>query len=315
METVVTGGCGFIGSNLVEKLLNEGHHATVFDNMHTGNLKNLEGLNVKVFCEPYSKMGSLVSKPDVIFHLGIPSSTPMYKNNPKLVGEAINDAIDIFEFAKKSSCKVVYASSSSIYNGNKPPYREDLPVLITDFYTECRYAIERLAKLYNSLYGVKSVGLRFFSVYGPKEKYKEKYANIISQFLWAMTKNEPPEIYGDGTQTRDFIYVGDVVEALMLAMKKDFECEIFNVGTGISHTFNQIIDLLNEMLRKNIKPVYRPNPIKNYVYDTLADTTKAERVLGFKAKTNLREGIKILVEEEKWTDSYTQHESNVVYKS
>jgi len=299
METIVTGGCGFIGSNLVEKLLNEGHHVTVFDNMHTGNLKNLEGLNVKVFREPYSKMDSFVSKPDVIFHLGIPSSTPMYKNNPKLVGEAINDAIDIFEFAKKSRCKVVYASSSSIYNGNKPPYTEDLPVLVTDFYTECRYAIERLAKLYNGLYGVKSVGLRFFSVYGPKEKYKEKYANIISQFLWAMTKNEPPEIYGDGTQTRDFIYVGDVVEALMLAMKKDFECEIFNVGTGISHTFNQIIDLLNEMLRKNIKPVYKPNPIKNYVYDTLADTTKAERVLGFKAKTTLREGIKILVEGEK----------------
>ncbi|MEM2889712.1 MAG: NAD-dependent epimerase/dehydratase family protein [Candidatus Bathyarchaeia archaeon] len=299
MNIIVTGGCGFIGSNLVERLLNEGNHVTVFDNLHTGNPKNLEGLDVKVFYEPYSKMDTLVNEPDVIFHLGIPSSTPMYKNNPKLVGEAINDAIDIFEFAKKSRCKVVYASSSSIYNGNRPPYREDLPVIVTDFYTECRYAIERLAKLYNNLYGVKSVGLRFFSVYGPKEKYKGNYANIISQFLWAMKKDEPPEIYGDGTQTRDFIYVGDVVEALILAMKKDFECEIFNVGTGISHTFNQIINLLNEMLGKNIKPVYKPNPIKNYVYDTLADTTKAEKILGFKAKTTLREGIKILIEKEK----------------
>jgi len=295
LKIVVTGGCGFIGSNLVERLVRDGYSVTIFDNLHTGSLENIKGLDVEFFNEPYSKMADIVPKADVVFHLGIPSSSPMYKRNPKLVGKAINDAIDIFEYAKKSGCKVVYASSSSVYNGNKVPYREDMPIYVTDFYTECRYAIERLAKLYNSLFGVKSVGLRFFSIYGPKEEFKKQYANIVSQFLWAMKRDESPVIFGDGTQTRDFTHVYDVVEALILAWKKDFECEIFNVGTGVAHSFNEIVEILNRLLGKNIKPIYKPNPIKNYVYHTLADTSKAEKMLGFKAKISLEEGLRMLL--------------------
>ena len=295
MKVVVTGGCGFIGSNLVERLVKEGHSVVVFDNLHTGSLKNIERLNVEFFNEPYSKLDELVPEAEVIFHLGIPSSSPMYKKNPKLVGKAINDAIEVLEYAKKIGCKVVYASSSSIYNGNPVPYREDMPVYVTDYYTECRYAIERLAKLYHSLFGVKSVGLRFFSVYGPKEEFKKQYANIVSQFLWAMRRDEQPVIFGDGTQTRDFTHVYDVVDALLLAWKKDFECEIFNVGTGVAHSFNEVVEILNRILGKNIKPIYRPNPIKNYVYHTLADTTKAEKLLGFKAKISLEEGLRSIL--------------------
>jgi len=295
LRVVVTGGCGFIGSNLVERLVKDGFSVAVFDNLHTGSLKNIEGLDVEFFNEPYSKLAEIVPEAEVVFHLGIPSSSPMYKRNPKLVGEAINDAIEVFEYAKKSGCKVVYASSSSIYNGNQVPYREDMPVYVTDYYTECRYAIERMAKLYNILFGVKSVGLRFFSIYGPKEEFKKQYANIVSQFLWSMRRDEPPVIFGDGTQTRDFTHVYDVVDALLLAWKKDFECEIFNVGTGVAHSFNEVVDLLNELLGKNIKPIYRPNPIKNYVYHTLADTTKAEKLLGFKAKISLEEGLRSLL--------------------
>jgi len=295
LKVVVTGGCGFIGSNLVERLVKEGHSVVVFDNLHTGSLKNIERLNVEFFNEPYSKLDELVPEAEVIFHLGIPSSSPMYKKNPKLVGKAINDAIEVLEYAKKIGCKVVYASSSSIYNGNPVPYREDMPVYVTDYYTECRYAIERLAKLYHSLFGVKSVGLRFFSVYGPKEEFKKQYANIVSQFLWAMRRDEQPVIFGDGTQTRDFTHVYDVVDALLLAWKKDFECEIFNVGTGVAHSFNEVVEILNRILGKNIKPIYRPNPIKNYVYHTLADTTKAEKVLGFKAKISLEEGLRSIL--------------------
>jgi UDP-glucose 4-epimerase len=295
LEILVTGGCGFIGSNLAERLVKAGNSVTVFDNLHTGNLKNIEGLNVKFFNEPYSRLSELVPEIDAIFHIGIPSSTPMYKNEPRLVGAAINDVIEVFEYAKKQKSKVVYASSSSIYNGNEMPYHEDLPVYVTDFYTECRYAIERLAKLYNILYGVKNVGLRLLSVYGPKEEYKKQYANIISQFLWSMRKDESPVIFGDGTQTRDFTHISDVVSAFVLAMEKDFECEVFNVGTGIAHNFNQIVEILNRLLGTNIEPIYKPNPIKNYVYHTLADTTKSEKLLGFKAKVTLEEGIQALI--------------------
>ncbi|MEM2341575.1 MAG: NAD-dependent epimerase/dehydratase family protein [Candidatus Bathyarchaeia archaeon] len=296
MKVIVTGGCGFIGSNLVEHLVNDGYDVTVFDNLTTGNLKNIEGLNVRFFREPYYNISTLIPDADIIFHLGMPSSSPMYKRDPELVGRTINDAIAIFEYAKKGGCKIIYASTSSLYNGNKPPYREDMPIYVTDYYTECRYAIERLAKLYNLLHGVKSVGLRLFSVYGPKEQYKSEYANVISQFLWLMKRDQPPIIFGDGTQTRDFIHVKDVVEAFMLSMEKDFECEIFNVGTGVSHSFNDVVNLINELLGKDIKPIYRDNPIKNYVYHTLADTTKAEKILGFKAKISLKEGIKSLID-------------------
>jgi len=297
LKIIVTGGCGFIGSNLVERLVKDGCSVVIFDNLHTGRLENLKGLNVEFFNEPYSKISNLVPNADVVFHLGIPSSSPMYKENPRLVGEAINDAIEIFKYAKKTECKVVYASSSSIYNGNKIPYREDMPVYVTDFYTECRYAIERLAKLYNILYGVKSVGLRFFSIYGPRETYKGRYANIVSQFLWAMQKDESPIIFGDGTQTRDFTHVYDVVDALIRAWKKNFEWEIFNVGTGVAYSFNEVVELINKILEKKIKPIYKPNPIKNYVYHTLADTTKAEKMLGFKAKISLEEGLTSLAKE------------------
>ncbi|MCS7120958.1 MAG: NAD-dependent epimerase/dehydratase family protein [Nitrososphaerota archaeon] len=295
MEVIVTGGCGFIGSNLVERLVREDHSVTVIDNLHTGSLKNIEGLDVKFYNEPYSRLREIVGGADVIFHLGIPSSSPMYRRNPRLVGEAINDAIEIFEFAKDKKCKVVYASSSSIYNGNPVPYREDMPIYVTDYYTECRYLIERLANLYNTLFGVKSVGLRLFSIYGPKEEFKGTYANIVSQFLWSMKKDEPPVIFGDGTQTRDFTYVGDVVEAFLLAWKKEFECEIFNVGTGKAYSFNEVVEILNRLLGKNLKPIYKPNPIKNYVERTLADTTKAEKLLGFKAKVSLEEGLRSLI--------------------
>ncbi|MDH5807098.1 MAG: NAD-dependent epimerase/dehydratase family protein [Candidatus Methanomethylicaceae archaeon] len=295
MKIIVTGGCGFIGSNLVEQLVKDGYEVIIFDNLSTGNLKNIEGLNVKFFNKPYEKMSELVSNIDIIFHLGMPSSSPMYKNNPELVGKTINDAIAIFEYARKNNCKIVYASTSSLYNGNIPPYKEDMPIYVTDYYTECRYAIERLAMLYNKLYGVKSVGLRLFSVYGPKEEYKKEYANIISQFLWLIKQNKPPIIYGDGNQTRDFIHVLDVVKAFILAMEKDFEYEIFNIGTGKAYSFNDVINLINKILEKNIKPIYKPNPIKNYVYHTLADTSKAEKILEFKAKINLEDGIKSLI--------------------
>lgn len=295
LDLLVTGGCGFIGSNLIERLLYEEHSVTVFDNLHTGSIENIRGFDVKFFNEPYFKLNKIVEKTDLIFHLGIPSSSPMYKNDPFLVGKAINEAIEIFEFAKNQRCKVIFASSSSIYNGNETPYREDMPTYVKDFYTEARYEIERLAKLYNALYEVKSVGLRFFSVFGPKEKHKGEYANIITQFLWSIERDLSPVIFGDGAQTRDFIYVSDVVEALILAWKKEFKYEIFNVGTGIAHSFNQVVEVLNSVLGKNVKPVYKKNPIKNYVQHTLADTSKAERSLGFKAKTEFEKGIRSLI--------------------
>ena len=155
-------------------------------------------------------------------------------------------------------------------------------------------AIERIAELYKRLFGVTSAGMRFFSVYGPKEKSKKQYANMVSQFLWEMMEGKSPVIYGDGTQTRDFTYVKDVVKALRLAMGSDYH-GILNVGNGAAYSFNDVIDLINEGIGSEIKPKYVDNPIKNYVSHTLADTSKTKEILGFEACCTLNDGIRSLI--------------------
>lgn len=294
MRALVTGGAGFIGSNLVEALV-DGCEVTVLDSFHTGSMKNLEGVgkDVKVVKGSCNDCLSFGLEPDMIYHLGIPSSSPMYKKDPMLVGEAVNGTVAIMELARQSGCKkVVFASSSSLYNGVPTPHSEDAVIPVADYYTEARLAIERVAQLYYNLYGIDYAGMRFFSVYGPHEEAKKQYANMVTQFLWEMKAGKAPVIFGDGTQTRDFTYVKDVVDALILASKKG--TGIFNVGTGKSYSFNYVVDLLNKKLGKDLKPVYRENPIKNYVMHTLADTTRM-KALGFEAKYSLEEGIERII--------------------
>jgi UDP-glucose 4-epimerase len=292
MSTLVTGGAGFIGSNLVEDLLRAGEDVLVLDNMHTGSAENLAGLEgrLELIQKSCNDLSTLDIHPQKIYHLGIPSSSPMYKRNPCLVGEAINGFISIYELARRSGSRVVYASSSSLYNGILPPHREDMAIGVTDYYTEARLAMERMAELYQRLYGIASVGLRFFSVYGPREGSKKQYANMVTQFLWDMKAGKRPLVYGDGTQTRDFTYVLDVVRAMRLAMDSDYH-GILNVGTGEAWSFNEVIELLNRMMDLSLEAQYTENPIKNYVLQTLADTAKAERTIGFKSRFGLKEGI------------------------
>jgi len=296
MKILITGGAGFIGSNLVEELLKGNNEIVVVDNLSTGSLDNIARFKGK-FKFIQASAGEVLGLTELkgiggIYHLGVPSTTALYRNDPYLVGVAINDFIAILELAKRENCKIVWASSSSVYNGNKPPFTEEMPVLIKDFYTEARYGMERLAKLYYDFYGVRSVGFRFFSVYGPHEEAKKTFANLVSQFLWAMRKGDQPEIYGDGTQTRDFTYVGDILAGFMAGMASNIDCDIFNLGTSHHCSLNELVEILNTLLGTDIKPVYRKNPLKNYVQDTLADVSKVKSMLGWMAKVELREGIK-----------------------
>ncbi len=292
MSVLVTGGAGFIGSNLVEELLASGIDVVVLDNLSTGSLENLEGgsRNLEVIEASCLDLPKLDIRPDGIYHLGIPSSSPMYKKDPFLVGEAINGMIAILELAKNTGSRVVYASTSSLYSGQTPPHREEMEVLVTDYYTEARFAMERMAELYRKLFGVEAVGMRFFSVYGPHEAAKKQYANIVTQFLWEMMAGRAPVIYGDGTQTRDFVYVKDVVRALRLAMGSDYVGAL-NVGTGKSYSFNEVAEILANRMGLSLEAEHVENPIKNYVAHTLANTSKAEEVLGFRAEHSLEMGI------------------------
>ena len=300
-KILVTGGAGFIGSNLVNELVEQNHEVIVLDNLSLGVISNLN-LNIG---DAFMLMDSckaidqsfLLNKIRCIFHLGMPSSSLMYKDNKNLMGKTINDFISILELAKREKCKVIYASTSSIYNGNLLPWDETMHISPTDFYTEVRYSMERLTEMYWNLYKVESVGLRFFSVYGNNEEHKGKYANLVSQFLWVMQKNESPLIYGDGKQRRDFTYVKDVVDALILSMNPDIKHDIFNIGTGVSYDLNELVVILNSLLNKNIESQYKENTISNYILETLANTEKAEKILGFKSKYSLVDGIRNLIKQ------------------
>ena len=295
---IVTGGAGFIGSNIVERLAAE-NRVIVLDNMFTGSPANLRAAmkagSVSLVRRDSSEIACIKARPDLIMHLGMYSSTPMYKEDNYRVAEVLSGAISVFRYAVRNRAPVVFASSSSVYNGNTPPYRESLPLKVTDFYTEARIGVERLAELYSGLYGLDATGLRLFSVYGRHEEAKKQYANLVSQFLWAVKQGKPPVIYGDGSQTRDFTFVDDVVEAFVRASsRKGFN--LYNVGTGRSYDMKELIRKLERHTGRKIRPKFIKMPVKNYVMFTLADTAKARRELGFTAKYDLDMGIRNLVD-------------------
>jgi len=288
MKYVVTGSAGFIGSTLVDRLKAEGHTIECYDNYMTGKVKNR---TVKSIFE-LTKLRHL----DGIYHLGMPSSSPMYKDMPITnVVDMVHVSMAVFELARANNCPLVYASSSSVYNRNDTPFEEDMEIRVTDYYTEQRYWLERMALLYSMEYGIRTIGLRFFSVYGPRDENKGQYANIVTQFILDILEDKSPLIFGDGKQNRDFIHVDDVVESLLQAMSYQFT-DVFNVGTGVACSFNQIVERVNRHLGKDIKPTYTPNPIHNYVFDTLADTLYCRNLLGFKARIRFQEGLKEHVE-------------------
>jgi len=299
MKYLITGGAGFIGSNMVCEMVDDGSEIIVVDNLSTGSLENLSDVRNKIkfietSCENVLELSELRNL-DGIYHYGIPSTTKLYRDNRLLVGEAVNEFIKLLELAKREKCKLIYASSSSVYNGNKPPFKEEMPVLVKDFYTEARYLMERMAKLYHDFYGVKSIGFRFFSVYGPREEAKKTFANLVSQFIWDMKEGKQPLIYGDGSQTRDFTFVDDINYGFKLGMRSDIDCDIFNLGTGKCYSLNKLVEILNEILGTDIRPVYKENPLQNYVQETLADISKAKERLGFEAKVSLIDGIRRIV--------------------
>ncbi|MBU7048315.1 MAG: NAD-dependent epimerase/dehydratase family protein [Theionarchaea archaeon] len=298
MKILVTGGAGFIGSHLVQFLLGKGYDIIVVDNFHTGTFENLREFKDEI--EFINKSCGEISKREIgeidsIFHLGIYSSSPLYRENPNLVGRAVNDFLNMLILSRAYNIRMVWASTSSIYNGNPTPWKENMPIYVKDYYTEARYCMERLARLHHDWYGTETLGMRLFSIYGKKEENKGKYASIVSQVLWCIKEGRSPLIYGDGTQSRDFVYVDDITEGLLLALESNIEYGILNLGTGRSCNFNELVKMINRILGADIEPNYVENPIKGYVHETLADTSTSQKLLGFNAHVHLIDGIKKLV--------------------
>lgn len=303
MRVLVTGGAGFIGSNLANTLSADGHEVVVLDDLSLGVPSNLvDGVELVdgSVCDAGTVSKSMRGI-ESVFHLAAKSSLTMIIDDPVL-GEEVNVGgfLRILEAAREEGVeRVVYASTSSIYSGMKPPHSEDMDVTPRTLYEQNLFAREQIASIYTATRGIEAVGMRFFSVYGSNEWHKKKYANLVSQFIWSMLRDERPVIYGDGSQTRDFVHVSDVCRALILASESERAAgDVFNVCTGRSYSLNQLVDMINEEIDTSIEPRYVENPLKMYVDHTLGDPGKAREVLGFESAISLREGVSMVVKDQ-----------------
>ena len=294
-RVLVTGGAGFIGSNLANHLVAD-NEVYVIDDGYLGTPENLE--DDVIYNERSVLNEDLPTDVDVVFHLAALSSYAMHEEDPKLgVRVNVEGFVNVVEQARQDGCEtVVYASTSSIYGNQTEPTPEDVSVTVNTGYEASKMAREKYAEYFSNHYGLSMAGLRFFSVYqgyAGAEEHKGEYANVIAQFADDITKGESPVLYGDGTQTRDFTHVSDVVRAIVLAAESKLN-GIYNVGTGDRYSFNTLVDLLNETLEADVDPEYIESPIPEdvYVHDTCADSSKLQEATGWEPEIPFEEGIK-----------------------
>ncbi|EMA36886.1 NAD-dependent epimerase/dehydratase family protein [Halococcus hamelinensis] len=299
-RVLVTGGAGFIGSNLANHLA-ESNDVIALDNGYLGTEENLN--NKVEFVEASVLDDDLPTNVDVVFHLAALSSYAMHEANPQQ-GARVNvkGFVNVVEQARNQGCEtVVYASTSSIYGNRTEPSPEDMDVQANTGYEASKLARERYAEYYSNFHDMTCAGMRFFSVfqgYGGSEAHKGEYANVIAQFADSLATGETPVLYGDGTQTRDFTHVQDIVRGLEIAADERLD-GIYNLGTGESYSFNTIIELLNDELGTDIEPDHVENPIPEdvYVHDTMADITKMTTETSWEPQITFEEGIRLVTNE------------------
>ena len=294
-RVLVTGGAGFIGSNLANRLA-ENNDVTAIDNIYLGTPENL---NQSVdFVEASVLDDSFPSDVDVLFHLAALSSRNMHEENPQQ-GCRVNveGFVNTVEQVRKHGCDtVVYASTSSIYGSRTEPSPESMSVEARTGYEASKLARERYAEYYANHHDMNMAGLRFFSVYqgfGGNEEHKGKYANTVAQFADAIANGNAPELFGDGTQTRDFTHVSDVARACELAADHELT-GVYNVGTQEAYSFNEMVEMINDALGTDIDPVYIECPFDGYVHDTMADYSQFHEATGWEPEIGFEEGVELV---------------------
>jgi nucleoside-diphosphate-sugar epimerase len=299
---LVTGGAGFIGSHIVEYLLNQARYVRVLDNFSTGKMENLthllnnNGLEIiKGDIRDFDILMTAMKGVKWVFHQAALVSVPLSIKQPQISFD--NNTLgtfNIFEAARRNNsiARIVFASSAATYGDSKLlPLHENLPCIFLSPYALEKLYAEQLAALYYRLYEVSSVALRYFNVYGPRQDPKSQYSGAISKFIDNLMNGKEINIYGDGEQTRDFVYVNDVVRANVYAMKIAKKgAHIFNVATGRSVTINQLVNLLQKILNTHIEPKHQ-KPREGDIYHSQADVTKLYEQLGWCSKWNLEQGL------------------------
>ncbi len=296
---LVTGGAGFIGSNICKRLISQGCFVRVVDNLLTGKKSNLNAVIDKLeFIQ--ADMGdeqvahSAMKDIDVVLHQGALPSVPRSVDDPAATHKHCVDATFTLLLAARDAGikRFVYASSSSAY-GDTPtlPKVETMPPQPLSPYAVGKLVGEYYCSVFYKVFGLETISLRYFNVFGPNQDPTSQYAAAIPAFVTAILKDQPPTIFGDGLQSRDFTYVDNVVEANLLAARvKQTAGEVINIACGEAVTVNEVIDDINEVLGKNIKPKYDP-PRPGDVKHSLADITLAQKIIGFKSKMTFRQGL------------------------
>lgn len=281
MKCLVTGGAGFVGTNLIKRLLKDGHNVTSFDNYSTG-FKNNEQTRCNYVDVDISKDFSqhdfdywVNTKFDIIFHMAaLARIQPSFDEPQETLNTNINGTLNILEYARQNKCQVVYAGSSSYHAGiYRSPY-----AFSKDVGTQ-------LCKLYSSVYDLNTSIFRFYNVYGPHQIEDGTYSTVIGIFERQNRNNEPLTIVGDGEQRRDFTHINDIVDGLVLTMNQEFRAETFELGSGKNYSINEVADVFGG------DKTYLPPRTAEYD-KTLCDYSKANDILGWKPKYNLTEYIK-----------------------
>jgi len=285
-KVLITGISGFIGSNFGKELLKRGAQICAIDNfsyidseMAKKKLSNLiNKVNLIVGDVSDDKTWRDVPKDiEYIFHFAAPSSITLFKRNPeKCYRETVFGLWNVLEFAKAFGVKkVIYPSSGSNYAGNPMPHKEDVSLKPRNLYAAAKVACEGLANSYSDF--VKSIGLRIFGGYGPGEEWKRDFGSVLYLLIRDYMNGKSPEIWGDGSQTRDFIYVGDIVKAIIKAAEVDYT-GVVNVGTGKSVSFKRLLEIVKQETGKDFDPTFIPKE-KNYIENLEADITLMKNLL------------------------------------
>lgn len=306
VKYLVTGGAGFIGSNIVSEILIRGDYVRVLDNFSTGKRENILGFTedkkfelIEGDIRSYHTVREAVSDVDYILHQAALPSVPRSIKDPLTTNDVnINGTLNILEAAKEFKVKkVVFASSSSVYGNNKENTKnENMPVNPLSPYALSKYTAERYMQIYYQLYGVETVCLRYFNVFGPNQDPNSQYSAVIPKFIKSILKSESPVIFGDGNQSRDFTYVKNNVEANLIACKTlNASGKVYNVACGESYTLNYLVDEINKKLNKSIKAKYENERIGDVKYSK-ADITKIEMEMDFHPIIHFKDGLKMTIE-------------------
>ncbi len=303
-KVLVTGGGGFIGSNLVRRLLELGDDVRVLDNYSTGNRTNLAGLEdeiemVEGELRSYERVHNAVRGVEVVFHQGALPSVPRSVHDP-LTSSAVNieGTLNVLLAARDENVqRVVFASSSSVYGGSGDlPRVESQPTDPISPYAVSKLAAERYCVGFSRVYALETVALRYFNVFGPHQDPTSQYAAVVPRFIRSVRDGEPVPIYGDGTQSRDFTYIANVVDANVLAAKADgVSGAVLNVATGRSASVNELADTIGETLGLPVEKQYLPQRAGD-VRDSWADIGEARRLLGYQPTVGLEEGLRLAAE-------------------